>query len=402
MAVVCGIVDSVLEKRDYPGALWLYDDNRSDDNPSINGLITLLNAFITFQNVIPISLYVSIEFVRTAQAAFIYFDPDIMYVKPGQKEEDGKPTLARSWNLADDLGQIEYIFSDKTGTLTQVRVIIRVIVWRAFSYMPRTVSQNSMEFRQCSVGGVVYHGEGDIHPAPKSPFANSRSVSSDDTAASTQQPRPAVQETFAPQMADPTASLPRVKLSDGVITHFVDPHITADIKNAHGNGDAQAKLLDEFFICLSLCHSVLASVDAEGAVSYKAQSPDEAALVQAAADTGYIFLGRDPGSQVLRMRTPHVSEPKRYELLNLLDFTSTRKRMSVILRTLDDEDGHRILLLCKGADNVIFERLEPRTGDIFKEKTSEDLEMFAGEGLRTLCLAQRYLSGDVLVSCALT
>lgn len=125
MAVVCGIVDSVLEKRDYPGALWLYDDNRSGDNPSINGVITFLNAFITFQNVIPISLYVSIEFVRTAQAAFIYFDPDIMYIKPGQKEEDGKPTLARSWNLADDLGQIEYIFSDKTGTLTQVRAIIK-------------------------------------------------------------------------------------------------------------------------------------------------------------------------------------------------------------------------------------------------------------------------------------
>lgn len=124
MAVVCGIVDAILEQRNYPkGALWLYDDNRSDDNTHINGLITFLNAFITFQNVIPISLYVSIEFVRTAQAAFIYFDPDMYYVKPGQKEEDGKPTLARSWNLADDLGQVEYIFSDKTGTLTQVRVI---------------------------------------------------------------------------------------------------------------------------------------------------------------------------------------------------------------------------------------------------------------------------------------
>lgn len=121
MAVVCGIVDAILEIRNYPkGALWLYNDIKTDDSPHINGLITFLNAFITFQNVIPISLYVSIEFVRTAQAAFIYFDPDMNYVKPGQKPEDGKPTLARSWNLADDLGQIEYIFSDKTGTLTQV------------------------------------------------------------------------------------------------------------------------------------------------------------------------------------------------------------------------------------------------------------------------------------------
>lgn len=259
-----------------------------------------------------------------------------------------------------------------------------------------------MEFRQCSVGGVLYHGQRDIRPeAPKSPFANSRSVSSDDTAAFTQQLKPAVQGTFVPQAADATVTLPRIKLSEGVITHFVDPNITADIKNADGNGDAQAQLLDEFFTCLGLCHSVLASVDVEGAVSYKAQSPDEAALVQAAADTGYIFLGRELGSQVLRIQKPHVAEPKRYELLNLLDFTSARKRMSVILRTLDDEDGHeRILLLCKGADNVIFERLAPRIGDTFKEKTSEDLETFAGEGLRTLCLAQRYLSGEVLMLCA--
>lgn len=71
-------------------------------------------ALITFQNIVPISLYISIEAVRTCQAAFIYFDSHMVYEKTGQT------TLARSWNLSDDLGQIEYIFSDKTGTLTQV------------------------------------------------------------------------------------------------------------------------------------------------------------------------------------------------------------------------------------------------------------------------------------------
>lgn len=58
------------------------------------------------------------EVVRTVQAIFIYFDRDIAYDRG-----DGQPpqaTQARSWNLSDDLGQIEYIFSDKTGTLTQV------------------------------------------------------------------------------------------------------------------------------------------------------------------------------------------------------------------------------------------------------------------------------------------
>ncbi len=126
MAIVCAIVDSVLEHHYvHRGAYWLYLDNRPGDNPSINGLVTLANAFITFQNVVSISLYISIEFVRTCQAAFIYFDSEMYYIKEGRNEDEGQPTLAKSWNLSDDLGQIEYIFSDKTGTLTQVSLLIR-------------------------------------------------------------------------------------------------------------------------------------------------------------------------------------------------------------------------------------------------------------------------------------
>ncbi|EEB88362.1 hypothetical protein MPER_13839, partial [Moniliophthora perniciosa FA553] len=116
MAAVCAIVDSTLEKEYYPlDAPWLFGANQSDDNPSINGIITFLFALLTFQILVPISLYLTIEVVRTVQSIFIYLDYEMYYEKKDQ------PTQARSWNLTDDLGQIEYIFSDKTGTLTQVR-----------------------------------------------------------------------------------------------------------------------------------------------------------------------------------------------------------------------------------------------------------------------------------------
>jgi phospholipid-translocating ATPase len=131
LAVVCGVADAVLQHKYYPlGALWLYGADLPDNNPKINGLITWAFALLTyvlslrlrstsltkrrFQDIVPISLYISIEVVRTLQAAFIYFDYDMWYRKTNQA------TIARSWNLSDDLGQIEYIFSDKTGTLTQV------------------------------------------------------------------------------------------------------------------------------------------------------------------------------------------------------------------------------------------------------------------------------------------
>ncbi|XP_056862676.1 phospholipid-transporting ATPase 10 isoform X3 [Raphanus sativus] len=73
-----------------------------------------------------------------------------------------------------------------------------------------------------------------------------------------------------------------------------------------------------------------------------------------------------------------------YKLLNVLEFNSSRKRMSVIVR---DDDG-RLLLLSKGADNVMFERLA-KNGRQFEAKTQEHVNQYADAGLRTLILAYR-------------
>src|ERR1043166_8047337 len=85
-------------------------------------------SLVLFQNIVPISLYVTIEVVKTIQAYFIYSDIDMYY------EKLDYPCTPKTWNISDDLGQIEYIFSDKTGTLTQ----------------------NVMEFRKCTINGVAY------------------------------------------------------------------------------------------------------------------------------------------------------------------------------------------------------------------------------------------------------
>jgi phospholipid-translocating ATPase len=147
---------------------------------------------------------------------------------------------------------------------------------------------------------------------------------------------------------------------------------------------------------LSLCHTAIASVSEEnGSLSYKAQSPDESALVQAAADSGFIFLGKD--KDILRLKTPFSEDDsvEEYELLHVLDFTSARKRMSVIVRRVDPEGGEasrRVFLLCKGADSVIIERLKPGQNALVKT-TEEHLEYFASSGLRTLCLAYKVIPG---------
>ncbi|KDQ06150.1 hypothetical protein BOTBODRAFT_39791 [Botryobasidium botryosum FD-172 SS1] len=361
MAVVCAIVDSVLEKRAFAGnSYWTFGEGGKGDNPSINGLVTFANALITFQNVVPISLYLSIEAVRTCQAAFIYFDSQIWY------EKTDTATLARSWNLSDDLGQIEYVFSDKTGTLTQ----------------------NAMIFRQCSIGGKVYKGDDVPDPTPAD-----RTVTKSPSSSSSRSPG-------YEKTDDPSSSTLGQSPTPPSSTHrFYDSGLMEDIRRSMNDSEndkefqVHSRNLNGFFATLSLCHTVIAAHDRiTGAIEYRAQSPDEAALVQAAADVGFVFMGREKGTHTLKLKTPFSETLEEYDLLNLLDFTSARKRMSVIVRKMDENDK-RVFLLCKGADSVIFERLKAGQDDM-KDKTGKDLEHFARDGLRTLCLAYKVIPDD--------
>ncbi|KAJ7507724.1 phospholipid-translocating ATPase [Mycena galericulata] len=357
MTVACAIGDSVLEHQYEPhSAPWLYDDDESTDNPSINGLITWAFAFLTFQDIVPISLYISMEVVRTFQAAFIFFDKDMWYEKTDQA------TLAKSWNLSDDLGQIEYIFSDKTGTLTQ----------------------NLMVFRHCSVGGKAYTGDDTVEDEEESVKLEETPVKLEEIP---------VKVASASSSTD-GASTP-IKKKDAIV-HFKDANLSADLDAAvstdHASENAaHARSLNGFFKVLGLCHTVLTAVDpTTGEIEYKSQSPDESALVQAAADVGFVFLGRD--RDYLSLRTPFGEEPERYQLMNILEFNSARKRMSVVVKQLDGAD-ERLFLLTKGADNVIFERLK-EGGEELKAATETHLSEFANNGLRTLTLAYKVIQED--------
>ena len=219
-----------------------------------------------------------------------------------------------------------------------------------------------MVFRQCSIGGRCYTGDEEAE----------------------------AEEVIIAKQSSSSEALPKFKTA---IPHFKDAALQADLDAAFSEKSdatdaAHARLLNGFLSCLALCHTVLASHDTDNdQIEYKAQSPDEAALVQAAADIGYIFLGQE--KEVLTLQTP--SSIERYELLNVLEFTSARKRMSVVLRKLDDEDG-RLFLFTKGADNVIFERLRAGSDDL-KAATEEHLSEFARHGLRTLTLAYKVIRG---------
>ena len=143
---------------------------------------------------------------------------------------------------------------------------------------------------------------------------------------------------------------------------------------------------------VALCHSVLLEKKKNGETKMSSASPDEEALVKGAQQQGFRFEGMDRERVISVCRT-RDGEELRYKLLNTLEFNSTRKRMSVVLR---DMQTNELVFLCKGADSIIKERLDldDRRNAAFMDYTQVNVDQFANEGLRTLLLAGKSLEED--------
>ncbi|XP_041844181.1 phospholipid-transporting ATPase ID isoform X2 [Melanotaenia boesemani] len=285
------------------------------DNFLFSAFLSFWSYVIILNTVVPISLYVSVEVIRLGHSYFINWDQQMFCSQCNTAAE------ARTTTLNEELGQVEYIFSDKTGTLTQ----------------------NIMSFNKCSINGQHY---GEV----TDPLGT--------------QPKRLDFTPFNP-LADPDFC-------------FYDEKLLESVKV----GDSHTQ---EFFRLLSLCHTVMSEEKTEGELVYKAQSPDEGALVTAARNFGFVFRSRTPGT----ITTTEMGQTVTYSLLAILDFNNIRKRMSVIVR---NPEG-RIRLYCKGADTVLLERLHPCNQELMTI-TSDHLNEYAADGLRTLAVAYRDLSED--------
>ncbi|KOS21299.1 putative phospholipid-transporting ATPase [Escovopsis weberi] len=293
--------------------------------------IKIMRFLVLFSTIVPISLRVNLDMGKTAYSRFIQHDAGI----PG--------AVVRTSTIPEDLGRIEYLLSDKTGTLTQ----------------------NDMEMKKIHVGTVSYANEAmdEVSTYVRQGF-------------------------HIPPTADPASGTMLITPSSAMAN-------LVNVGTTRTRREIGSRVRD-VVLALALCHNVTPTTEMEGdgreVTSYQASSPDEIAIVRWTESVGLKLSYRDRRTMMLAS-----AETGRtvvcVRILDVFPFTSEGKRMGIIVHFHENTseanpslDSGEIWFYQKGADTVMGSIVA--ANDWLDEETAN----MAREGLRTLVVGRKKLS----------
>ncbi|KAG5976494.1 hypothetical protein E4U55_007305 [Claviceps digitariae] len=384
---------------------------RGHFNASVRFREIFFGYLIMFNTLIPLSLYISMEIIKLGQLVLLH---DVDMYDP----VTDTPMVANTTTIMENLGQVSFVFSDKTGTLTENVMRFRKMSVAGVACLHDMDVQRDEQEKQkkieASMMGRLGLGRGrgrsnrshahhqhknkkmssDMprwqqqrrrHSQASSSMPSSSSSSSSPTKAkfsvendeagildSCDEYYDEAEDYAAPQpQPQPQPQPPKRQGSMASASHWkssVRPNEEPEVKTEDMLDYMRRKPNTMFsrkakhlLLSIALCHTCIPEKQENGKLSFQAASPDELALVEAARDMGWLVIDR-PG-QTVTLQTRRDGDEKNaedgglrtevYEVLDVIEFSSKRKRMSIIVRMPDG----RICVFCKGADNVILSRL---------------------------------------------
>lgn len=357
-------------------------------------LKTFATFLILYQMIIPISLYVCIEMVKLGQVYLINRDEELIDPVTGKRCE------CRAWNITEDLGQIEYVFCDKTGTLTE----------------------NIMEFQCCCIKGINYEHKSTVESLDH-PEANKqqRKVMNNQLQNKVTAIGHHYEQWTKPNQSDKFQlnNSEQQAMHDFFITLTIcnsatSQNVHQDNLNAKGQQVVVTKppmsktlLLHQLgsrsysFDLFNVFQSSMPTSPAKSSPDaaslknrmegpcYESESPDEVALVTAAYHYQYRLVKRARDFVTISLPNDVVV---RYKMLHIIPFDSDRKRMSVIVEC---PFTGNIILYVKGSDLTVLQKLSTCQQDNPENELTlnkQCLHNYSSKGLRVLCIAKRKLS----------
>ncbi|POS86174.1 hypothetical protein EPUL_002610 [Erysiphe pulchra] len=297
------------------------------DMEDVKWYVKIMRFLVLFSTIVPIGLRVNLDMGKSVYSWFI------------QKDSGIEGAVVRTSTIPEDLGRIEYILSDKTGTLTQ----------------------NEMEMKKIHVGTVSYANEAmdEITSYIKQGFS--------------------VQSNQPSKLITPSSTF-----------------TTSTNNSTRSRRDIGSRVRD-VVLALALCHNVIPTVeDQNGSLvtSYQASSPDEIAIVQWTQIVGLQLIHRDRKSMTLQS-VESMQPIVRVRILDIFPFTSNSKRMGIIVQFLENVeplesniDQGEIWFYQKGADTVMSSIVAAN------DWLDEEAANMAREGLRTLVIGRKYISSQ--------
>ena len=345
ISVILGVIsNSALAKLRTHWYMESEDKWPSFDSSFINIVVQAIRFIILLNQFIPISLYVTLELVKVIQCFFLNVDRRMYH-----KDTDTR-FMTRTTSLNEELGQIEYVLSDKTGTLTQ----------------------NVMEFVGCSIAGEVFDANevNSVHGSENGSDGGASSIYAKH------------KKTTGYHSISSSKKLK--KHNDGIYGDFKSSGALKDSKRIH---------VDMFLKALVLCNTVTTidkdiqkqlSAAGKDVGEYMADSPDEEALVEGVSSLGYTLTGRTKDKVYVTCPAGKLE----FSQLALLGFSSERKRMSSIYRTPEG----KIVIVSKGADQVMLPRCKSMKDNQIISPTKNHLKGMGMSGYRTLVVGYKEIT----------